>query len=346
MQEPVTYSPTPAGRPNDVTLVDIHSHEYSDTYLAACRRDDSGLDWYWRDDGRQVVLQDGAVALAAPQPMPSADERLALMDAAGVDVQLLSVSAPNVFPFPDHLRAGLTRELNDELLELTSITDGRLRPLISLPLPDVHEALVEVDRVLDHHAVAGVFLCTTIHGRPLDHPDFLPLWKELSDREAAILVHPTVAACPDGTREFALALALGFMGELTNAIGRLVYSGTVARFPGIRWVFTHLGGSVPFVLHRFDNYYRQFPECREYIDEPPTSYLQRLHFDTVTLHEPAFTCAVQTFGAQQFLFGTDYPHVPGGLGPFVDLLEDMRLDERARRLIAADNARRLFAGIP
>lgn len=344
MMAPLANNSSSADEP-DVTLVDVHSHQYSDAYLAACRRDDSGVDWYVRDDGRQVVLQEGAVALAAPQPMPSAQERLTIMDAAGVDVQFLSVSAPNVFNFPDAWRAGLTRDLNDELIDLANVTDGRLRPLVSLPLPDAQEALREIDRVLAHPTVAGIFLCTTINGRPLDHPDFTPLWEELSERETAVLVHPTVAACPEGTRGFALALALGFMGELTNAIGRLVYSGMVHRFPGIRWVFTHLGGSVPFVLHRFDNYYHQFPECREHIDEPPTAYLQRLHFDTVTLHGPALTCALRTFGARQFLFGTDYPHVPGGLRPFVDLLDDAGLDEDGRRLLAHDNARRVFANL-
>lgn len=324
-------------------LIDVHAHHYPDSYLRACRRADSGLESYIREDGRLVVLQDGAVALAAPQPLPSMAHRLGRMDDAGIATQLVSVSAPSVYRLPDAYRAEVARDSNDELVEYASAADGRLGVLATLPLPDVDAALTELDRVLDMPSVAGVFLCTTVDRRTLDEPFLRPLFEEMSRREVAVLVHPTVACCTDGIRDYALALGLDYMAEVTNAVGRLVFSGTFDRFPGIRWVFTHLGGSVPFVIHRFDNYFRQFPECREHIDRPPTEILKAVHFDTVTTHAPALTCALETFSVDQLVFGTDYPHVPGGLEIFTSTLRSVVTEEEQLALIGAGNAQRIFA---
>src|SRR5262245_65987779 len=107
-------------------LIDVHAHHYPDSYLDACKRADSGFEHYIRDDGRLVVLQDKAVALAVPQPLPDLGHRLRLMDEAGVETQVLSVSAPNVFGFAPDVRLPLTRDLNDELAELAAASDGRL----------------------------------------------------------------------------------------------------------------------------------------------------------------------------------------------------------------------------
>ena len=81
-------------------LIDVHAHDYPDVYLEACKRSDSGFTHYFRDDGRLVVLQDGGVALAAPQPLPPPEHRLQMMDDAGVDIQVLSVSGAECIPVP------------------------------------------------------------------------------------------------------------------------------------------------------------------------------------------------------------------------------------------------------
>ncbi|RLV57363.1 amidohydrolase [Aeromicrobium phragmitis] len=308
-------------------LIDIHAHHYPETYLEACRRPDSGFETYVRDDGRLVVKQDGAVALAAPQPMPSLEQRLTAMDAAGIGLQVLSVSAPNVYQFPRQWRASLTSDINDEIAAMADASNGRLLTLASLPLPDVDVALDELDRALKLPGVAGIMLTTTIARQTLDAPQFVPLLEELSRREVLVLVHPTTGCSTEGVREYALALGLDFLAETTNCIARLVYSGRFEQYPGIRWVFSHLGGTTPFLIHRFDNYFQQFPECREHIDRPPSQILERVYFDTVTTHVPAMRCALDTFDVGQFVFGTDYPHVPGGLGRFTQTLAAAQLSD-------------------
>jgi aminocarboxymuconate-semialdehyde decarboxylase len=319
-------------------LIDVHSHHYPDSYLEACKRDDSGFTYYVRDDGRLVVLQDGAVGLAAPQPMPPPDHRIAMMDEAGVQIQVLSVSAPNVFRFPEQIRIPLTTELNDEFSEIAEGSAGRLRVFASLPLPEVDRALEELDRALALPGMVGVVVCSTIDRYPLDDERFAPIWEELSRRGATVFVHPTVACCTDGLREYALSLALDFMAETTNSIGRLVYSGTVSRYPGIRWIFTHLGGTAPFLILRFDNYYKMFPENREHIDRPPSEIMKALYYDTCTMHVPALRCAIDSVGVDRLVFGSDYPHVPGGIERFVDILNSVGLSEDELQTIGWDTA--------
>ena len=323
-------------------LIDVHAHDYPETYLAACRRRDSGMESYVRDDGRLVILQDKAVALAAPQPMPTIDERLAAMDEAGVGIQVLSISAPNVYRFPRNWRASLTQDLNDELVSMAPASDFRLRTLLSLPLPDVDAALAELERSISQPGVAGVMLTTTIDRRTLDDEAFVPLLEELSRRECLVLVHPTTACCTEGIRDYALALGIDYLAETTLCIARLVYSGVMSSYPGIRWVFAHLGGTLPFLLHRLDNYYQQFPECRAKIDKPPSEILRRIYLDTVSTHVPALRCALETFGAEQLLFGTDYPHVPGGMTRLREALAAALGDESELELIGRRSPERLL----
>lgn len=328
-----------------MNLIDVHAHDYPDVYRNAVRDPRSGLEHYVRDDGRIVVLQDRAVALAMPDPLPTLEQRLALMDGAGVITQALSIPAPNVYRLPLDMRVEVCRETNAALAATSAAAPGRFRVLASLPLPDVDAALAELEVAFADPETAGVALCTTIDRRTLDDSAFEPLWAELGRREATVFVHPTTACCTAGITDYALALGIDFLAETTLAVARLVYSGLFERHPGIRWIFAHLGGSVPFLLHRFDNYFRQFPECREKIDRPPSEILRSVYFDTVTTHPPALRCALETFGAGQLVFGTDYPHVPGGLDVFVRTLEAGGLGGGDLELVANRTAAQLL-GVP
>lgn len=323
-------------------LIDVHSHHYPDAYLDACKREDSGFTHYYRDDGRLIVLQEGGVALAAPQPMPPPEHRIQMMDDAGVRVQILSVSAPNVFRFPRETRIPLTRDVNDEFADAVKGSDGRLRMFASLPLPDVDEALAELERVADLPGVLGIVLCSNLDGMMLDDERLAPVYEELSRRGTTVFVHGNVPCSTEGLREYAMSLAMGFMADPLVSIGRLVYSGTVDRYSGIDWLFTHLGGTVPFVLPRYDNYFKQFPENREKISRPPSEIIRELYFDTCTMHPPALRCAVDTLGADRLLFGSDYPHVPGGIDRFVTILNSIGLSEEELEMIGSGTAARLL----
>lgn len=326
-------------------IIDVHAHHYPQSYIDACRDVTNGLDSYVRDDGRLVVLQDQAVALAIPNPQPSLEARLQAMDECGITTQILSLSAPSVYRFPLDVRTSVAAAVNDEFSQISARSGGRIHFLATLPLPDVELALKELERVDTLPGAVGVFLTSTIDRRTLDEALFAPLFEELARRKTTVLVHPTTACCTEGIRDYALALGIDFLSETTLCIARLVYSGTLTQYEGINWIFSHLGGTLPFVLHRLDNYAKQFPECREHLTGRPSDLLRSVYFDTVSTNIPALRCAFDTFAASQFVFGSDYPHVPGGLSGFVKALGEVNLSHKAEEQVTWRTASGLF-GLP
>jgi aminocarboxymuconate-semialdehyde decarboxylase len=116
------------------------------------------------------------------------------------------------------------------------------------------------------------------------------------------------------------------------------------RHRGIRWVFCHAGGTIPFMLPRLDNYYAQFPQCREHIDRPPSAILSEVVYDTATTHVPALRCTCDTFGADRLVFGSDYPHIPGGAGPYLDAVRALDLPAEEAAEVLGGRAVRLLRG--
>ena len=262
-----------------------------------------------------------------------------MMDEAGVDMQVLSVSAPNVFRFPEALRVPLTRDLNDEFSDLAGGAGGRLRVFASLPLPAVDAALEELDRALALPHVVGIVVCSNIDRINLDDERFSPVWEELSRRGTTVFCHPTVACCTDGLREYAMSLAMGFMADTMFAVGRLAYAGTFDRFPGIRWIFTHLGGTIPFVLPTLRQLLPAVPRVPG--EDRPARRRRSCESCTTTpctMHAPALRCAVDTLGTERLVFGSDYPHVPGGIDRFVTVLNSVGLSADELAMIGRGTA--------
>lgn len=307
-------------RPVTAHRIDVHAHDYPTTYLEAITAHGEGLTHYTRDDGRLVVKQDDAVALTVPQPLPTVEERVRRMDESGVRTQVLSISAPSVYLLPDSMRVSVAADVNDRFVDVARRQPGRFRVFATVPLPDVGAAIDELERCAHFPEVVGVFLCSTVARRSLDDDLFEPFWDYLSQRKSVVFVHPSVACCTDGLTTFALSLSVDYFAETTLAITRLTYSGVFERYPGTRWIFSHMGGSLPMLVNRLDNYYRQFPECQERLHRLPTEVIRGLYFDTATSHVPAIRCAIDSLGSDRLLFGTDYPHVPGGMAAFVDAL--------------------------
>jgi aminocarboxymuconate-semialdehyde decarboxylase len=326
---------------NQSGIIDLHVHYYTETYLRAVETAPS-TDVYRREhDGRFVCSWRSGVSLTVPQPHPGVAERLEMMEGSGISTQVLSVPSPSTYFLEPDQADTLSRSVNEEFAEICRSHPDRFKALAAVPMQDPRRAVSVLDHALDELAMSGVMLLTNIDGVPLDHSSFEPFWEAANDRALLTYVHPT---CPDAEHldDYALAIGVGFFSDTNLALARLSYSGVFERYPRIRWVFSHLGGTLPFMLPRLDNYYRQFPECREKAPRPPTEYIGRLMFDTASSHRPAIRCAVDTVGLDRLVFGSDYPHVPGGVGPFVEVLEEVESSQHEE--LFSGRARRLLAG--
>jgi aminocarboxymuconate-semialdehyde decarboxylase len=162
-----------------------------------------------------------------------------------------------------------------------------------------------MERCLDELGMVGVNLGCSVAGRPLDDPAFEPLFAELNRRSAVVFLHPQGMGCGPLLDDFGLNFTLGAPFEDTIAALRLVLAGVISRYPEIRVIVPHLGGTLPFLRMRLDGSLRGRTEYK------PSEQLKRLWYDTVNENIASLHCAREAFGADRLLLGTDFPHVHG-----------------------------------
>jgi len=323
-------------------VIDLHVHYYTESYVEAILSADS-ISTYRRQDGRLVAKWRSGVALTVVDPHPGPAERIEMMDQLGIATQLLSVPSPNAYFIESAAAEQLARRTNEEFAGICRDHPGRFESLAMLPLQDVGMAIDVLDWSLGDLGMKGVMILSNIDGKPLDDPSLDAFWEAANDRDLLVYVHPTVPDAPHHDTN-ALAIAVGFFSESTLAVARLAYSGVFERYPRIRWVFSHLGGTLPVILPRLDSYWRQFEDCRERAPRPPSEYARDLVFDTASKHGAAIQCAIDTFGKDRLVFGSDYPHVPGGTGPYIEAIEPFLDDSDDRDSILTGRAETLLSG--
>ncbi len=320
--------------------VDVHTHAQPPEYLETLQA--SGRYEIVPDAaGRLVVRERGSRFLTITPQMHDPARRVEEMDADGIDVQILSVTTPQVYFLEGDAAVALAARCNDYLAGLVRRYPRRFRALASVPLTAGGEAAArELERCLDDLGMVGALLGASVDGRPLDDPAFLPFFEAADARGATILIHPMVPVGVEAMGDYALAPLVGFMFDTTLAVARLIFSGYLDRFPQIRYVVGHLGGAVPYLAGRLDIGYRSYPDCQR-IERPPSEYLRRLYLDTVSFHPPALRCALETVGAERIVFGSDYPHVIGDVAGAVAAIE-ASVPPEARSAVLGATAAGLF----
>ena len=326
----------------DPSVIDLHVHYYTDAYVEAVKSSDR-ITTYRRGDGRLVAKWRSGVALTVVDPHPGPEQRIEMMDDVGIEMQVLSVPSPNVYFLDAPEAEGLARSTNTEFAEIVRDHPRRFSSLAMIPMQDTDRALSVMDFSIDELGMAGIHILSNINGMPLDNPSLSPFWEAANERDLLVYVHPTVPDAPH-LDTYSLSIAVGFFNETPLTVARLAYSGAFERWPRIRWVFSHLGGTLPMLLGRLDSYWRQFEDCREHAPRPPSEYARDLVFDTASKAGPALRAAAEVLGRDRLVFGTDYPHVPDGSAPYLEALAALELDEDAYAQVVGERARRLLAG--
>jgi 6-methylsalicylate decarboxylase len=278
-------------------IVDVHAHYHARAYRAALER---MPDW-----GRRGGF--GGSGMLDTDEAEKVQSRLAMMDEAGVGVQVLSPAA-GMAPYSSDQSASIeaARTGNDTTAELVSRLPERFKAYVSLPLPHVDVALAELRRGLDDLQMVGVNIhCSILEHSPADDM-FLPLYEELDRRRAVVLFHPA----GNGIRsplvtEWGFGSAVGTSLEDTMVALHLIAKRIPSRFPNITFIVPHLGGPIAMLLERLDN---QFSMRQHDLPEPPSVTARRFYYDTVGHgSHAALWCACKAFGADHLLPGTDFP---------------------------------------
>ena len=241
-------------------------------------------------------------------PSWSRDGMLSFMDENRIGAAVSSV-AVNVSSADTAGTVKMVRECNDFLAGLVRDRPDRFDGFGLLPLPFVQESVAEIDRILDELGLDGVLLSTNYTGTYLGDPAFEAVFEALERRGALVFVHPT--ASPD-----AVAHTLGipdfvidYVADTTRAIARLQYSNTFARTPSVRYIFSHAGGTVPFLVQRFDLLDATQVVPGGEIRGKARDQFRRLYFDTALAYQkPVLALTSDVIGTTQLVFGSDRPY--------------------------------------
>jgi aminocarboxymuconate-semialdehyde decarboxylase len=226
--------------------IDVHSHFFPDAYLRLLEDRAEGV-WVRTDrDGRRYLEEGGTRLATITRPMTVLEDRLAMMREHEIDVQVISLTSPNVYCFAEDDAIAAARLVNDEYAAIKDRHRGRFRCLASVPLGTGAE-VEELDRAITELGLDGVIVGTNVHGRSLEDPAFAAFWRRADELALPVLLHPMTPML--GTAfmdDFALVPMLGFPFDTTLAVVRLMWTGFLDRHPRLKLIALHTGGALPY----------------------------------------------------------------------------------------------------
>ncbi len=302
--------------------VDVHAHYYPSTYIDRLARNGADTSQVARAPGGAVTLE----------------QRVGLLDGAGIRVQVLSVGALQPYFANANEATAAAKLSNDLYAEVCRKHGGRYSAFATVPLPHIDAALAELVRAVDVLGLVGVNLGCSVAGRPLDDSAFEPFFAEVNRRGMVLFLHPVGYGCGPFLTDLGLNFPLGAPFEDSIAALRLVLTGVIHRFPKIRFIVPHLGGTLPFLVTRLDT--SSVGERAEY---RPAEHLKRLWYDSINGNVAALRCAREAFGADRLVLGTDFPHLAGErFKRCVSYIEESDLRPEEKSAILDRNAQALL----
>ena len=318
--------------------LDLHTHYYPPAYFERIRRSTGEFSFATDPTGRTIIRYRGSRFFGVTAPMTDPAQRLQDLDRVGIDVEVLSVSTPNVFFAEGEQQVEVARELNDAYAELAACHPARFKGFASIPMDAPEAAVAELHRALDVLKLNGVILLSNIRGRALTDPLYRPFFAEANRMKACIFLHPMLPVNAEPFGEYVLGPLVGFPFDTSLAVARMCFDGMLRDLPDIRWVIGHLGGAIPYLMERLDSGFRDFAECRAKIDQPPSTYLKKLHYDTVSFNGPALRMVHEMVGAGHMVMGSDYPHMLGSIERAVSSIEALDIPAADKTAIFSGTA--------
>ena len=289
----------------------------------------------------------GEAAIGAPAPNRVAPQwrvadSLAVMDRHGITTAV--VSAPPLWMSDMAKTRTLTRACNEFSAQMVADHPTRFGTFAALPLPDVAAALKEIDHAFEVLKTDGIGLMTNYGDRYLGHAEFVPVFDELNRRKAVVYVHPTSCSCSRGLLPDEPDSLIEFPHDTTRTVASLLFSGTFGRCPDIRFIFSHAGGTVPYLATRMAMLGSIDKGLAQHVPDGVMPILRRLYYDTAISANPISMAALlKLVTPANVLLGTDFPFVPEhGMQATLAGLRDVGFSDTELRAVEGGNAARLL----
>ena len=333
----------PSGAAKSVPALDIHAHYFPESYLRVMEAEGQAfgvtLD---RSDPAGPAIKVGAVLGGhLRREFYDLEMRLRAMNRAGVQVHALSLTFPMVYWADGELGSHLARVVNDSMSEAHTAHPDRFLGLATLPMQDPTRAVDEIERAAHLPGIRGVYLGTNVNGRELSDPAFTPVFERIHARGLPVFLHPLNVVGAQRLAPYYLGNLLGNPYDTGIAAAHLIFGGVLDRFPKLTVCLPHAGGAFPYLIGRLDRGRKVRRELR-HMKRPPSAYLRRFTYDTIT-HAPAsLRYLIGLVGADRVMIGSDYCFDMGYERPVEVVTRLAGLSRADQRRILGGNAARLL----
>jgi aminocarboxymuconate-semialdehyde decarboxylase len=333
----------PLPRPKTLT-VDMHSHmriTATDDFVKPHLPTEGTNTWYKVSNARSREIYDQMHACRVTE-WTDATKRLEAMEEMQIDVSAISCLPPQMFYTLDaEICRESSRITNDGIASNVGEYPSRLVGLGTLPMQDTRLAIAELDRCVGELGFRGIQIGARVGDEELSTERFEPLWSRCEELDIAVFIHPGSFASPRFGRHH-LANVIGNPLDTTTAVHYLIFDGVMARHPAIKIYLSHGGAFAAAYSARMDHAFGVRADCRDFIDELPSTYLKRFYVDALVFDPDQLAYLIKKFGSDHVVLGTDYPADMGECRPVELVYQTDGLSEDDREQICGINALRLL----
>jgi aminocarboxymuconate-semialdehyde decarboxylase len=299
-----------------IRTIDTHTHVLADATIKILQKEIPRLNVKLTAiDANDSTLE---VAGVPYRPFPrgghNIERRFSDMDAAEVDVHLLSVS-PQTWLYNQEPAIGVAASAiqNDEIARLSKEHPDRFAGIATLPMQAPEKAAEELRRAMTKLGLHGAMIGSNVGGKNLDDPSFEPVWAAAAELDAFMMIHPGNVAGADRLRSYYLGNLIGNPLDTTIAAACLIFGGVLERYPKLNFVMVHGGGFIPYQGGRWVHGWHVRPEPKVHLKHSPEKYLDRFLYDTILHSKTSLEFLISSVGAGRVFLGSDYPYDMGML---------------------------------
>jgi 6-methylsalicylate decarboxylase len=315
-------SATGSAKPN---RIDVHHHILPPPYMLRAR------------DQILAISDRDHTALLNWTPARAVEE----LDTNGIATAMTSLGLPGVWFEGAKAARSLARACNEYAAQMVKDYPGRFGLFAALPLPDQDGSLREIAYALDVLKADGFALVSSYDNAWPGDPTFAPVFEELNHRKAIVFIHPAVPGCCGHLMPGIPASTIEFLFDTTRAITSLLVNGTFSRFPDIRFIFCHAGGTMPMLAARTNAFVQRHQEIADRVPKGVSYELKKLYYDVANSTNPSSMAALMNLvPSSQILFGSDFPYVPAAVT--ANGLDHFGLSATDLQAVNRENAMRLF----
>ncbi|HUP95621.1 MAG TPA: amidohydrolase family protein [Burkholderiales bacterium] len=323
--------------------IDTHAHYFPQSYLDLIAKHGTRCGTTVTQDAQgRTFIQVGLLLRTGPiTPLfIDIDARLKEMDRQGVKVHVLSLTQPMVYWADDDLGTQLCIAFNDAISAAHLQHPDRLLGFACLPFQNPRLALEELERAAKLPGIRGVYIATVVRDRDLSDRSFFPIFERMQELELPLFLHPMMIN-NDRMKQYYLINLCGNPFETALAASHLIYGGVLDAFPKLEISLPHAGGALPILRGRLDRGFHTRNECKT-IPRPPSEYLKRFTYDTISYDAEILQDLVDLVGADRIMMGSDYCFDIAYEEPVKIVTEMKTLTDAQKQLILGGNAVRLL----